>query len=186
MTAQPNCFFLDELIDIQTAEGRGKHAPAFFYAKFQIATLDTARIHLFSFSPISHVLKALTSPDIVLRMNFGNKTNPSIGKVCGMLEGYQRKFLRGRAHRLKPIVLIGQNGLTGAIVKTTDEALNKHELIKVKFNAYKEKDEKTAIIAEIENRTSAQLVGLIGHTAIFYRENSDPEKQKITLPVRSF
>jgi RNA-binding protein len=120
----------------------------------------------------------------VLSLNFINNTIPSFGKVFGMLEGYQRKFLRGLAHRLKPIVLIGQNGLTGAIVKTTDEALNKHELIKVKFNAYKEKDEKKEIIAEIENRTSAQLVGLIGHTAIFYRENSDPEQQKITLPVR--
>jgi RNA-binding protein len=129
--------------------------------------------------------KALTSPDIMLRMNFVKNTIPSIGKVFGMLEGYQRKFLRGLAHRLKPIVFIGQNGLTGAIVKTTDEALNKHELIKVKFNAYKEKVEKKEIIAEIENRTSAQLVGLIGHTAIFYRENSDPEKQKITLPDRS-
>jgi len=117
-------------------------------------------------------------------MNFIKSTNPSIRKVFGMLEGYQRKFLRSLAHRLKPIVFIGQNGLTGAIVKTTDEALNRHELIKFKFNAYKEKVEKKEIIAEIENRTSAQLVGLIGHTAIFYREHSDPEKQKITLPVR--
>jgi RNA-binding protein len=101
-----------------------------------------------------------------------------------MLEGYQKKFLRGLAHRLKPIVLIGQNGLTGAIFKAADEALNKHELIKIKFNAYKEKDEKKEIIAEIEIRTSAQLVGLVGHTAILYRKQSDPKKQKIKLPMR--
>ena len=99
-----------------------------------------------------------------------------------MLQGYQRKFLRGLAHRLKPVVLIGQSGLTEAVLKSTDAALNKHELIKIKFNAFKEKDRKKEIISAIETNTHSELVGLIGHTAIFFRKQTDPDKRQIQLP----
>ena len=99
-----------------------------------------------------------------------------------MLQGYQRKFLRGLAHRLRPVVLIGQSGLTEAILKSTDAALTRHELIKIKFNAYKEKDLKKQIISAIETETRSELVGLIGHTAIFFREQADPDKRQIQLP----
>jgi RNA-binding protein len=99
-----------------------------------------------------------------------------------MLTGTQRKFLRGRAHPLKPVVIIGQNGLTDSVVKSTDSALTTHELIKVKFIAAKEKEEKKNLIAAIEARTGAEMVGRIGHTAIFYRQQPDPDKRTITLP----
>lgn len=99
-----------------------------------------------------------------------------------MLQGYQRKFLRGLAHRMKPVVLIGQSGLTEAVLKSADTALRKHELIKIRFNAYKEKDRKKKIISAIESKTRSDLVGLIGHTAIFFREQNDPDKRQIRLP----
>ena len=99
-----------------------------------------------------------------------------------MLQGYQRKFLRGLAHRLRPVVLIGQSGLTEAVLKSTDASLTRHELIKIKFNAYKEKDLKKQIISAIETETRSELVGLIGHTAIFFREQADPDKRQIQLP----
>ena len=101
-----------------------------------------------------------------------------------MLQGYQRKFLRGLAHRLKPVVLIGQSGLTEAVLKSADAALNNHELIKIKFNAFKEKDRKKKIISAIETKTRSDSVGLIGHTAIFYREQTDPDKRQIQLPQK--
>ena len=99
-----------------------------------------------------------------------------------MLTATQRKFLRGRAHALKPVVFIGQNGLTDSVVKSTDSALDTHELIKVKFIAAKEKVEKKTLIAAIEARTGAEMVGLIGHTAIFYRQQPDPDKRAFALP----
>ena len=99
-----------------------------------------------------------------------------------MLTGYQRKFLRGMAHRLKPVVLIGQNGLTDAVAASIDDALQKHELIKIGFNAFKEKDRKKEIIGIVERKTGSEMVGLVGHKAIFYREHADPEKRTIQLP----
>ena len=101
------------------------------------------------------------------------------------LEGFQRKFLRGVAHRLKPVVLIGQKGLAPDTLTAIDEALAHHELIKVKFNEFKEKAEKTVISEQIVKETGAGLAGIIGHTAIFYRRHKDRQKRKITLPSRA-
>ena len=99
-----------------------------------------------------------------------------------MLTGYQKKYLKGLAHGLKPVVFIGQGGLTEPVVQNADAALKKHELIKVKFIAFKEKNQKNDIIAAIGQRTAAQLVGQIGHTAIFFRANPDNGKNRIVLP----
>ena len=100
------------------------------------------------------------------------------------LKGFQKKYLRGRAHKLKPTVFIGQKGITENVVRSTDEALNTHELIKVKFIDFKEKGQKTEIIGAIEKETASELVGMIGHIAIFYRRQRDPEKRDIHLPKR--
>ena len=98
------------------------------------------------------------------------------------LKGFQAKHLRGLAHSLKPVVFIGQKGITDDVVKSTDAALEKHELIKVKFIDYKEKTQKLEITKEIENRTGCRMAGMIGHIAIFYRQKDDPQKRIIVLP----
>ena len=101
------------------------------------------------------------------------------------LKGFQKKHLRGLAHNLKPVVLIGQKGLTGELIKSADQALDKHELIKIKFNEFKEKDQKAEITEELCKKTRAELAGTIGHIAILYREQEDPEKKKIFLPEQN-
>lgn len=98
------------------------------------------------------------------------------------LEGYQKKFLRGVAHKLEPTVMVGQKGLTEAVVKNADESLKAHELVKAKFVDYKQKSQKVAIAAELAVRTRSQLAGIIGHVAILYRPHPDPQKRKIILP----
>ncbi|MGD9159159.1 MAG: ribosome assembly RNA-binding protein YhbY [Desulfobacteraceae bacterium] len=100
----------------------------------------------------------------------------------GKLKGFQKKYLRGLAHNLKPVVLIGQKGLTDDLVKSSDQALERHELIKVKFNEFKEKDQKAEITEELCKRTKAEIAGTIGHIAILYREQKDPDKKKVFLP----
>ncbi|MBW1780095.1 MAG: ribosome assembly RNA-binding protein YhbY [Deltaproteobacteria bacterium] len=100
------------------------------------------------------------------------------------LEGFQRKYLRGIAHGLKPVVLVGQKGLTPEVLSSTEKALERHELIKVKFHDVKEKDKKREISDRIEKETGAQNVGMIGHKIIFYRQNKDPEERRISLPQR--
>ena len=101
------------------------------------------------------------------------------------LESFQRKYLRGLAHKLKPVVLIGQKGLTAEVLLSAKQAFEKHELIKVKFIEFKEKEQKAELSELIEKKTGSEIVGTIGHTIIFYRQQTDQEKRKISLPQRN-
>ena len=100
------------------------------------------------------------------------------------LKGFQKKYLRGRAHKLKPTVFIGQKGITENVIRSIDEALNAHELIKVKFIDLKEKRQKADMSAGLAGRVNCQAVGMIGHVAIFFRAHEEPEKRKIKLPEK--
>jgi len=98
------------------------------------------------------------------------------------LKGFQRKHLRGLAHGLRPVIQVGKNGITPELIKAVDEALESHELIKVKFVDFKE--ERKTLSQEIGEKTSSEAVGLIGNVAIFYREHPDKDKRKIAVPSR--
>ncbi len=98
------------------------------------------------------------------------------------LESFQRKYLRGLAHDLKPVVFIGQKGITDALKTSINEALDAHELIKLKFVDFKEKEQKTELAEAVENLCGCQMAGMVGHVAIFYRQHKNPEKRNITVP----
>ncbi|WP_133136486.1 ribosome assembly RNA-binding protein YhbY [Legionella rowbothamii] len=83
-----------------------------------------------------------------------------------------RRSLKAQAHHLKPVVLIGAKGLTEAVAAETDVALLAHELIKVKINGA-EREDRILIANELCQQLSAELVQLIGNTAIIYRKNKD-------------
>lgn len=100
------------------------------------------------------------------------------------LKGFQKKYLRGLAHGLRPVVLVGQQGVTGSLLESVEQALQDHELIKIKFNEHKEKSQKAALVEKIESATDCRLAGMVGHTAICYRPHPDPEKRRIILPNR--
>ena len=91
------------------------------------------------------------------------------------LTSKQRKFLRSKAHHLKPVVLIGKFKLNDSTINAIEESLNSHELIKVKFNQHK--DLKKEIIYKINRKADSQSIGLIGNIAIIFRQNIDPEKR---------
>jgi RNA-binding protein len=95
------------------------------------------------------------------------------------LKGSQKKYLRGLAHKLNPSAYIGQKGITETLIGEIELALNASELIKIKFNDYKEKEVKTALTQEISKATLSHVAGMIGHVAILYRQHKDPEKRKI-------
>jgi RNA-binding protein len=82
----------------------------------------------------------------------------------------QRRFLRGRAHALKPIIQIGGKGLTDALAKETARALLDHELIKVRA-AGTDRIARDALFADLAARTGSTLVHRIGHVAVLYRPN---------------
>lgn len=96
-----------------------------------------------------------------------------------VLTSKQRKSLEKQAHDLSPVVIIGQQGVTENLVKMVEDSLKAHELIKVKFNEYK--DDKREYSEDIANLTDSNLVRVIGNVAIFYRQNEDPEKRLISL-----
>ena len=96
------------------------------------------------------------------------------------LKGSQRKWLRGQAHSLRPVVQIGQKGLSEAALREVDAALDVHELIKIQAPGPKEDKQETA--RRIEEELGAEAVGLIGHMILLYRRNPDPEKRRIELP----
>ena len=98
------------------------------------------------------------------------------------LTSTQAKYLRGIAHGLKPIIFVGQKGLTDALIRSTEEAFDRHELIKIKFIDFKEKKQKTEIARTLGTRTGSHLAGMVGHIAMLYRQHPDVEKRKIVLP----
>lgn len=92
------------------------------------------------------------------------------------LTSKQRKYLEKEAQPLSPLVLIGGAGLTDEQIKQITTVLKDHELIKVKFNEYK--DEKKELSSSIASQTDSILVRIIGNVATFYRQSDNPETRK--------
>ena len=95
------------------------------------------------------------------------------------LTGKQRRYLRALAHELSPVVQIGHQGLTEAVLKAVDQALETHELIKVRV-LVDTKDEALVLVPDVEAKLKAAVAQVIGHTLLVYRRRKkDP---KIQLP----
>jgi len=95
------------------------------------------------------------------------------------LRGFQRRHLRKLAHGRKPIVFVGEGGVSGAVMKALDAALLDHELVKVKL---REPESKKQTAEELAERSGAELCGLVGHMVILYRRH--PEAPQLQLPTR--
>jgi RNA-binding protein len=91
----------------------------------------------------------------------------------------QIKALRSQAHALKPVVMIGQNGLTDNVIKEIQLAIEYHELIKVRIGAA-DRQQRTEITARIAKTTTSEHIQSIGHIGVFYRRN--PKRNRIQLP----
>ena len=94
------------------------------------------------------------------------------------LTGKQKNYLRGVAHSLNPVVIIGGKGLTDTVMSEIELALEKHELIKIKLPG-NSKSEKVALLAQITGNSEAEPVQLIGRVGVIYRPAEQP---KIMLP----
>jgi RNA-binding protein len=92
----------------------------------------------------------------------------------------QRAFLKSLAHHLKPVAFVGKEGISDSAIRSIEEVLNTHELIKVKVLEAAPLHVREAG-AELEQRIAgSSLVQTIGRIAILYRP--DPEKPEIKLP----
>ncbi|MFN3786461.1 MAG: YhbY family RNA-binding protein [Thiothrix sp.] len=84
----------------------------------------------------------------------------------------QKKCLRGRAHNLNPVVLVGQYGLKPTVLDEISSALDFHQLIKVKLSVG-DRELRDTMIAQIIQYSQAELIQRIGNIAILYRRNPD-------------
>jgi RNA-binding protein len=94
------------------------------------------------------------------------------------LSNKQKQHLKGLAHSLKPVVQLGQNGLTEGVLAEIDGALAHHELIKIKVPS-DDREEKTLIMDAIVRETKSIKLQVIGHVLIVYRQS---DENKVELP----
>jgi RNA-binding protein len=92
----------------------------------------------------------------------------------------QKKYLRGLGHNLKPVIMIGESGLSDGVLAEFGSAISHHELIKVSVRVG-DRIERDSIIARLCDEQSAHLVQRIGNMALMFRENPD-KKKRIRLP----
>ncbi len=94
------------------------------------------------------------------------------------ISGKQKRFLRGLGHHLKPVVMIGKDEINQTLIDATEEALELHELIKLKLQEGCLSDRKS-VAAELARQTGSAIAQILGHTFLLYRPAKEP---KIKLP----
>ena len=100
--------------------------------------------------------------------------------VAPELTEKQRRHLRGLAHDLKPLIRLGNAGLTDAVAAETTRALHDHELIKVKAPGGGDREARDALFTDLAQRTASALGHRIGNVAVLYRPNAT--LQRIMIP----
>jgi RNA-binding protein len=94
------------------------------------------------------------------------------------LTDQQKRHLRGLGHALKPVVILGNAGLTENVLAEIDQALTYHELIKVRVNAA-DREARSALIEAICTQTQGHAIQSIGHILLLFRRN--PKKPRVSL-----
>jgi RNA-binding protein len=84
----------------------------------------------------------------------------------------ERQHLKAKAHKLKPVIMVGNNGVTDAVNKEIDRALNDHELIKIRIQTT-DREVRQELLAAISAAAGAELVQKIGAIGVFYRVKKD-------------
>ncbi|HET7932258.1 MAG TPA: ribosome assembly RNA-binding protein YhbY [Rhodanobacteraceae bacterium] len=95
------------------------------------------------------------------------------------LKPTQIRYLRGLAHPLKPVLLLGGKGVTPGVLKELEQALDDHELIKVRVSGA-DRAARVAELAQLLESSKADTVQTIGKIAVLYRHN--PDQPQIALP----
>jgi RNA-binding protein len=88
------------------------------------------------------------------------------------LSSKQKQQLKGQAHRLKPVILVGNNGLSENVNNEIDRALTDHELIKMRINA-EDRVLRKALFIEVCELHQAELIQVVGKIGVIYRQNKN-------------
>jgi RNA-binding protein len=93
------------------------------------------------------------------------------------LNNAQIRKLKGMAQHMEASLKVGKQGLSEGFIKTLDEELSRHELVKVKFAEFKEQRKELA--PQLAEKTQSHLVTLLGNVVVLYRQNAEEDKRKI-------
>lgn len=96
------------------------------------------------------------------------------------LTGAQKTRLRGIGQTLEAALKVGKAGATPAFYREFARLLDAHELVKLRFEGF-DRHERSDLVAKIETEAAAPCVGAVGHTALFFRQNADPEKRVVSV-----
>jgi len=91
----------------------------------------------------------------------------------------QKRYLRGLAHSLSPVILLGQKAVSPSLIAELKLALDHHELLKVRLSGA-DKEERAAQLAALVEASEAEIVQLIGHTASLWKRNE--KEPRLPLP----
>lgn len=91
------------------------------------------------------------------------------------LSNPQIRALKAQAQRLKAILKVGKDGLSAQFLAALDDALKHHELIKVKFDGFKE--QKKELAPQLAEKSGSHLVTRVGNVVVLYRPKPVEEKQ---------
>ena len=103
--------------------------------------------------------------------------------MANQLTPGERRALKARAHALDPVVLVGDGGLTAAVLKEIDRSLNVHELIKVRV-AGEDRDARSDTLRRVCEDLGATAVQHIGKILVIYRQRPEPDAKPRTRPGR--
>lgn len=95
------------------------------------------------------------------------------------LNNKQISKLKGMGQLLEPVVRVGHAGLSDAFIASLNQALDDHELVKVKFADFK--DQKKELAPKLAELTGSNLIMRVGNVVVLYRQHTDPAKRKIQL-----
>lgn len=98
------------------------------------------------------------------------------------MKGFQKAYLRALGKTLEPTVIVGKGGLTPEVMGEVHRSFERQELIKVKFTSFKLKDEKDEMAESIALQTDSFMAGMVGHTALFYKQAADARNRRIRIP----
>src|SRR6266568_2189572 len=106
-----------------------------------------------------------------------------IGFTMVSLTNAQIRGFKAQAQRLKPKIKLGKEGLSPQFLAALDEALKHHELVKVKFDDFK--DQKKELSPQLAEKTSSYLITRVGNVVVLYRPNQAAEESSMIDHVRT-
>ena len=95
------------------------------------------------------------------------------------LNNAQIRKLKGLAQRMEATLKVGKQGLSEGFIKSLDEELSRHELVKLKFAEFKEQRKELA--PQLAQKTQSHLVALVGNVVVLFRRNPQEDKRKIVF-----